>query len=43
VIVRDGTVLIGVTVAEIVPLGVEKDLSEADVTGLMTTIVDKAP
>jgi hypothetical protein len=42
VIVRDRTVLVGVMVAEIVPPGVEKVLSDADVTALMTTIVDKA-
>jgi hypothetical protein len=43
VIVRKGTVLIGITIAEIVPPGVQKVLSDAKTTDLMTTIVDKAP
>jgi hypothetical protein len=43
VIVRKGTVLIGITIAEIVPPGVQKVLSDEKTTDLMTTIVDKAP
>jgi hypothetical protein len=42
VLVRDGTVLIGITVAEIVPPGVPKILSDAKATDLIVTIADKA-
>ena len=42
VLVRDGTVLIGITIAEIVPPGVPKVISDDQATTMMTTIVDKA-
>jgi hypothetical protein len=42
VLVRDGTVLIGITLAEIVPPGVQKVVSDDQATSLITTIVDKA-
>jgi hypothetical protein len=42
VLVRDGTVLIGITIAEIVPPGVQKIISDDKAAGMMTTIVDKA-
>lgn len=42
VLVRDGTVLIGITIAEIVPPGVPKVVSDGHATTMMTTIVDKA-
>jgi hypothetical protein len=42
VIARDGTVLIGVTVVEIVSPGQQPVLDDAHVSALMTTIADKA-
>jgi hypothetical protein len=42
VVVRDGTVLIGITFAEIVEPGVPKIFSDAQAADLMTTIVRKA-
>lgn len=42
VVVRDGTVLIGITFAEVVPPGVPKIFSDAQAADLMTTIVRKA-
>lgn len=42
VLVRDGTVLVGITIAEIVPPDVPKVVSDDKETTMMTTIVDKA-
>lgn len=42
VLVRQGTVLIGITIAEIVPPGVPKVISDDQAATMMTTIVDKA-
>jgi hypothetical protein len=41
VLVRDGTVLVGITIAEIVPPGVPKVISDDQAAALMTTVVDK--
>ena len=40
-LVRDGTVLIGITIAEIVPPGVPKVISDDQAKTMMTTLVDK--
>lgn len=41
VLVRNGTVLIGITIAEIVPPGVPKVISDDQANAMMTTVVDK--